>query len=373
MLTADIRRATWQAAEDAVAAGDLSAMISPADPPADPATPATEPAAPSTPTDPSTLRPVHPEAEAEAQNTPSYASTLPYLLATPAIPPARVAAILAERLAGLPWIASTTATTGHLIITVTADALAGLAVRIPQAADCAASDILRGLRVPAAAIPPLASAPSWPQAQSWVTAEISARLGCQAGAISYTARLTRGQSIAPRGFPITAAIAYAGPDAVRYALISHCPGWQPNSADDLPVRYHRANPVYAVRYAHAHAASTLRQAADLGLGRGDAAEFVPRLLAHPSERALLGAMSWLPERVAWAARRGRPGEFARYLEGLAGAYHDCREHCPALPFGGHSAPPDPGTARARLWLVTAARTAIGAGLDLLGVSAPDRL
>ena len=102
-------------------------------------------------------------------------------------------------------------------------------------------------------------------------------------------------------------------------------------------------------------------------------EQAPPTSGDPLERALLGAMSWLPERVAWAARRGQPGEFARYLAELADAYHDCREHCPALPFGGHSAPRDPDTTRARLWLVTAARTAIAAGLDLLGVSAPDRL
>jgi hypothetical protein len=358
MLTADIRRATWEAAGEAVAIGDLQVMIPPT----------------TVPADPSTLRPVHPRRpESAGQEAASYASTLPYLLATPAIAPARAGAILAERLNRLPWIASATATTGHLVITVTADALARLAVRIPQAADCAASDVLHGVRVPAPVLPPLETAASWAEAQSWVTAAVSGRLGRKAGADFYTARLTRGPSIAPPKFPVAAALAYAGRDAVTYALISHCCGWQPDSAGDLPVRYHRANPVYAVRYAHAHAASTLRQAADLGLGRGDAAEFVPRLLAHPRERALLDAMSWLPERVAWAARRGRPGEFARYLEGLAGAYHDCSEQCPALPFGGHSAPRDPDTTRARLWLVTAARTAIAASLELLGVSAPDRV
>jgi arginyl-tRNA synthetase len=362
MLTADIRRATWEAAEEAVALGDLPRMIAPDKRGGGPA-------------DPSTLRPAGtPSGLGSAgQEAASYASTLPYLLSTPAIAPARVAAILARHLDGLPWIASTTATTGHLVITVTAAALAGLAVRIPRAADCAASDILHGLRIPAPAVPPLESAPSWAQAQSWVTADVICRLGRKAGADLYTARLTRGQSVAPSQFSLAAALDYAGRDAVRYALISHGAGWQPDSAAGLPVRYDRANPVYAVRYAHAHAASTLRQAADLGLGRGDAAEFVPRLLGHPCERALLGAMSWLPERVAWAARRGRPGEFTRYLEELAGAYHDCSEHCPALPFGGHRAPQDPGTTRARLWLVTAARTALAAGLDLLGVSAPDRL
>jgi hypothetical protein len=322
VLTADIRHATWRAAQEAAAIGELPVA------------------------DLSTLRPIG--------NHASYASTLPYHLATPAIPPERVATILSSYLTSLPWISSTTATTGHLVITVTDDALARLAVRVPTSPDCAASDILRGLTIQ-------------------VTADVTAKLGRKAGAFIDTERLSRGPSPAWPDLPMGQALAYAGPDAVTYALISHPRGWQPTSVADLPVRYHRSNPVYAVRYAHAHAVSTLRQAADLGLGRGDAAEFVPRLLGHPLERALLGAMSWLPERVAWAARRGQPGEFARYLVELADAYHDCREHCPALPFGGHSAPRDPGTTRARLWLVTAARTAIAAGLDLLGVSAPDRL
>ncbi|MGH3156342.1 MAG: DALR anticodon-binding domain-containing protein, partial [Streptosporangiaceae bacterium] len=300
-----------------------------------------------------------------------YASTLPYLLSTPAVPPIRVATVLAGHLASLSWIASATVTTGHLNITVTDDALASLAVRIPRAPDCAASDTLRGLPVPAP-LPP-AEPQSWADAQSLVTADVNCRLGRKAGATNFPERLTQRSPVTQPGFPVGPASGYAGPDSLRYALLTRPRGWRPASAADLPVRYHRANPVYAVRYAHAHAASTLRQAADLGLDRGEAEQFVPRLLGHPIERALLDAMSWLPERVAWAARRGRPGEFARYTEELAGTYHDCRERCPALPFGGHSAPRDPDTIRARLWLVTAVRTTIAAGLDLLGVSAPDRL
>ncbi len=69
----------------------------------------------------------------------------------------------------------------------------------------------------------------------------------------------------------------------------------------------------------------------------------------------------------------RPAEFARYLEELAGTYQDCRENCPALPFGGRAAPRDQPAIRARLWLVTAAATAIAAALDLLGIGAPARL
>jgi arginyl-tRNA synthetase len=134
---------------------------------------------------------------------------------------------------------------------------------------------------------------------------------------------------------------------------------------------HRTDvPAYAVRYAHAHAASALRQAADLGLSRGEAAEFGPRQLAHPSEQLLLAELSWLPERVAGAARRARPDTFPRYLERLAGAYFDCHEQCPAVWPGMAVGGPQ---IAARLWLAAATATALRAGLDLLGVDAPGRL
>jgi arginyl-tRNA synthetase len=87
---------------------------------------------------------------------------------------------------------------------------------------------------------------------------------------------------------------------------------------------------------------------------------------------LVDALSWLPERVATAARRGRPDEFARYLEELA------RAAIAALICAVPASPAsDPESARApgadRLGVAGAARTGLAAGLGLLGVSAPDRL
>jgi arginyl-tRNA synthetase len=81
---------------------------------------------------------------------------------------------------------------------------------------------------------------------------------------------------------------------------------------------------------------------------------------------LLDALSWLPERVAVAARRGRPDEFARYLEELASATIAALI-CPGYP----AIAGVPGTGR--LALAEAARTGLAAGLGLLGVGAPDRL
>jgi arginyl-tRNA synthetase len=190
------------------------------------------------------------------------------------------------------------------------------------------------------------------------------------------------ESAAPVVSPVADAVAYAGGDAITYALARLLPRGPARVDARLAAAHHLGNPAYAVQYAHAHAASALRQAADLGLSRGEAAGFQPRLLAHPSEQALLSTLSWLPERAAGAARRARPDVLTHFLEGLARAYFDCQDTCPAVrpgmvvPDGTDRSPAGRAAvqaAAARLWLAAAARTALGAGLGLLGVGAPDRL
>ena len=163
---------------------------------------------------------------------------------------------------------------------------------------------------------------------------------------------------------MAAVIEYAGADAVRFALARTPPGGaSPQAA--VVARHVLGNPAYAVRYAHAAAAAVLRWAAALGIRPADPQEFRPRLLAEPGELALLDALSWLPERVAAAARRGRPDEFAGYLEELAARTIDTMSTTGFTTISSISSE--------RLWLADAARTGLAAGLGLLGISAPSRL
>jgi len=302
----------------------------------------------------------------------TYSSSLPFRLADASAAPG-IAALLAAGLAGRDWISAATVTgAGYLTVTVTADALAGLAVRVSQAGPaCARSDALRGLVLRAPPDADLITAPTWAQAHRRLVAAVTGRLARAAGAQVKTDQdsermtppgLTAGVPPGPAGV----AVAFAGADAIVYAL-ARVPAGQAAAIDVAQsVRHVLANPFYAVTFARADASATLRRAAGLGLSRGEPAGFEPRLLADPAELALLGVISWLPERVAVAARRGQPRALTRYLEELAGAYLDVRESCPALPAGGRSAPRDAATARARLWLADAAATALGAGLGLLG-------
>jgi arginyl-tRNA synthetase len=235
----------------------------------------------------------------------------------------------------------------------------------------------------------LSRAPDWTGARERLTAELTGRMAEAAGAeVTWTPPRPGESGPGDRaGGPVAEAIAYAGEDTVRFAVSRLASGVSRPSGPDLDpgplAAQHLGNPAYAVRYAHAHAASALRQAADLGLPGPDAERFQPCLLAHPSEQVLLDAMSWLPERVAGAARRRQPQVIAAYLEELASRYLDWQEACPVAGPGSIRPRPDPQPAgrlpagreliQARLQLASAARTVLGTGLRLLGIAAPSRM
>jgi arginyl-tRNA synthetase len=177
--------------------------------------------------------------------------------------------------------------------------------------------------------------------------------------------------VAPPGREIAAAVAFAGRDAVTFALASAIPGRPVRVQPEIIARHVAGNPAYAVRYAHARAASGVRWAQ--ASGRDESAPCPP---ADPGELALLDALSWLPERVAVAARRGRPDEFARYLEELAGVTVDALSSVSRQGLDVRSSVSRQGRAAPgseRLTLARAAQTGLAAGLGLLGVGAPERL
>ncbi len=160
-----------------------------------------------------------------------------------------------------------------------------------------------------------------------------------------------------------------GVDAARYTLIRY-PVDSPLTLDiEDMIRNTNDNPVFYVQYAHARISSVLRNAAELGID-WRAAGLDPALLEHERETELLGLLGQYPRIVASAAELREPHRVARYLEDLATAYHRFYDVCWVLPKGD-----DPVTPLnvARLWLCAAARQTLANGLDLLGVSAPERM
>lgn len=160
-----------------------------------------------------------------------------------------------------------------------------------------------------------------------------------------------------------------GVDAARYTLIRY-PADSPLTMDlDLLVQRTNENPVYYVQYAHARICSVLRNAADLGIAWRDA-DFDPGLLVHDRESALLGVLAEFPRVIATAAELREPHRVSRYLEEVATAYHKFYDSCRVLPRAGEELEP---LHISRLWLCAAARQVVTNGLDLCGVSAPERM
>ena len=160
-----------------------------------------------------------------------------------------------------------------------------------------------------------------------------------------------------------------GVDAARYTLIRY-PVDTPMVMDvDVLRSRTNENPVYYVQYAHARICAVLRNATDIGIKYG--ADLIhPELLVHERERELIGALGEFPRVVAGAAELREPHRVARYVEELAGVYHRFYADCRVLPLGDET-PSELHSARATLCSATA--QVISNGLELLGVSAPEKM
>lgn len=160
-----------------------------------------------------------------------------------------------------------------------------------------------------------------------------------------------------------------GVDAARYTLIRY-PVNTPMVMDiDILKRNTNENPVYYVQYAHARIAAVLRNATELKIPAG-LENFDPAQLSHDRENELLGLLAEFPRIVAGAAELREPHRIARYLEELAGLYHGFYADCRVLAMGDE---PILAVHSARINLSAATLQVLKNGLDLLGVSAPERM
>ncbi|BCN43536.1 arginine--tRNA ligase [Prescottella equi] len=158
-----------------------------------------------------------------------------------------------------------------------------------------------------------------------------------------------------------------GVDAARYSLVRSSVDQSIDIDLELWASTTNENPVYYVQYAHARLCSIARNAADLGLSAEN-----PNLglLTHDREGDLIRTIAEYPRVVAKAAELREPHRIARYLEELAGTYHRFYDACRILPQGDEEAT---DLTTARLALCAASRQVLANGLELLGVSAPERM
>lgn len=162
-------------------------------------------------------------------------------------------------------------------------------------------------------------------------------------------------------------VSWLGRDAVRYSL-ARSPADSPLTLDpELLKKHSNENPVFYVQYAHARTCGTGRNAVAAGVDRS---AFEAGLLDHATENELLSHLGSYPSIVAKAAELREPHRVARHLELIAGAYHRWYDACRVAPQGEE---PITDLNRTRLWLNDATSQVLANGLELLGVSAPERM
>ncbi|MFH1726201.1 MAG: arginine--tRNA ligase [Elusimicrobiota bacterium] len=171
----------------------------------------------------------------------------------------------------------------------------------------------------------------------------------------------------------------AGLDACRFFFALRTPNSHMSFDLELAKKQSNENPVFYVQYVHARICSIFREAVQRGLLPGDsplvtggAAAETPwsedlALLEHPIERTILLKLAWFPDALEACERELSPNALPTYLLELAGLYHKFYELCHVLD------PEAPALSKARLTLCAGVRALIAEGLDLLGVSKPEKM
>ncbi len=159
-----------------------------------------------------------------------------------------------------------------------------------------------------------------------------------------------------------------GPDVARFTYLLQSIDTTQTIDIDVVTAQSAENPVYYVQYAHARVHSVAREARARGVARRPLDEVDLAVLTSERELEVLRRLSELPDVVAVATRARAPHQVATWVRELAAAFHRFWHECPILRDD-----VDDEVRQARLWLVEATRVGLAIGLDLLGVSAPERL
>lgn len=171
-----------------------------------------------------------------------------------------------------------------------------------------------------------------------------------------------------------------GVDAARYALTRSSADTTLEIDLDLLASHSNENPVYYVQYAHARTFNVTKMAKkalgdfDIDLVISDKGNSLLELLDDDDEEALVALLAKFETTVAMSAKLREPHRIARYLEELASAYHKWYAHCRIMPNGGiYNDDFTVELTYARLILNVSTNIVLKNGLNLLGVSALDKM
>jgi arginyl-tRNA synthetase len=152
-----------------------------------------------------------------------------------------------------------------------------------------------------------------------------------------------------------------GLDVARFFFLMISSNTHMNFNLDLAKERSEKNPVFKVQYAHARMSAILRKAKKIKILNPDL-----KLLVEPSEIELIKELVRLPEIIEDTAKDYQTQRLPQYAMELADAFHKFYENCIVISDA-------KGLTKARLALVVASKIVLKNTLDLMGVSAPEKM
>lgn len=152
-----------------------------------------------------------------------------------------------------------------------------------------------------------------------------------------------------------------GVDAMRYFFAMRAPSSHLDFDMDLAKEQSSNNPVYYAQYAHARLCSIIEQGKDIAIDE-DA-----KLLEKPSEMALLKHLASFSNVIVDAAKERAPYKITNYIHDLAKLVHGFYTECRVIDRDNID------LSSSRLALCLASKIVMRNALDLIGVSAPERM
>jgi len=152
-----------------------------------------------------------------------------------------------------------------------------------------------------------------------------------------------------------------GLDVARFFFLTRSPDTHLNFDLDLARQQSEKNPVFYVQYAHARICSILKKTNSFNPQNSNL-----QLLIHPSESELIKKLISLPEIIEDTANDYQVQRLPQYAVELATIFHQFYQNCRVIS-------EDKDLSESRLSLVLATKIVLKNTLDLMGISAPEKM
>ncbi|MEQ2128659.1 arginine--tRNA ligase [Caldanaerobacter subterraneus KAk] len=157
-----------------------------------------------------------------------------------------------------------------------------------------------------------------------------------------------------------------GKDAARFFFNMRSPDSPIEFDLDLAKQQTNENPVFYVQYAHARICSIIRQLEEMGVKIENIEDVDLGLLKEEEEVDLIKKLAYFPEEITIAAKTLAPHRITRYVIDVASYFHSF--------YNSHRVKgAEENLMKARFALILAVKTVLKNALDILKVTAPERM